>query len=122
MVRCKEFDTEEALQMALEVLQTKGFDGASIRDLVEAMGISRQSLYDSYGEQATLYHGHRPIPVAGARTDRLLHREFSAIEAGPGEILPKRTARLPGDRTIRHKPGGTGCHHPGEPVHPWMIF
>jgi TetR/AcrR family transcriptional repressor of nem operon len=56
MVRCKEFDTEEALQMALEVLQTKGFDGASIRDLVEAMGISRQSLYDSYGEQATLYH------------------------------------------------------------------
>jgi len=56
MVRGKEFDTEEALQKALEVFQTKGFDGASIRDLVEAMGISRQSLYDTYGDKEALYH------------------------------------------------------------------
>jgi TetR/AcrR family transcriptional repressor of nem operon len=56
MVRSKEFDTEEALQKALEVFQAKGFDGASIRDLVEAMGINRQSLYDTYGDKETLYH------------------------------------------------------------------
>lgn len=56
MARSKEFDTEEALQRALEVFQTKGFDGASIQDLVEAMGINRQSLYDTYGDKETLYH------------------------------------------------------------------
>ena len=56
MVRSKAFDPEETLQKALEVFQRKGFDGASIRDLVEAMGINRQSLYDTYGDKETLYH------------------------------------------------------------------
>lgn len=56
MTRPKDFDPEEALQRALEVFQAKGFEGASIQDLVEAMGISRQSLYDTFGDKETLYH------------------------------------------------------------------
>jgi len=32
-----------------------GFDGASMSDLVEAMGIGRQSLYDTFGDKRGLY-------------------------------------------------------------------
>ena len=56
MARPKEFVEEQALQKALETFQAKGFDGTSIQDLVEAMGINRQSLYDTFGDKANLYH------------------------------------------------------------------
>jgi AcrR family transcriptional regulator len=56
MARPKEFVEEQALQEALETFQAKGFDGTSIQDLVEAMGINRQSLYDTFGDKENLYH------------------------------------------------------------------
>jgi len=56
MARPKEFVEEQALQKALVTFQAKGFDGTSIQDLVEAMGINRQSLYDTFGDKENLYH------------------------------------------------------------------
>jgi TetR/AcrR family transcriptional repressor of nem operon len=55
MARQKEFDCEEALQKAMEVFWSRGYEAASIQDLVEHMGINRQSLYDTFGDKHALY-------------------------------------------------------------------
>lgn len=55
MPRPKEFDRDEALHKAMEVFWSRGYEAASIRDLVEHMGINRQSLYDTFGDKHALY-------------------------------------------------------------------
>jgi TetR/AcrR family transcriptional regulator, transcriptional repressor for nem operon len=55
MARPKEFDREQALQQAMEVFWSRGYEAASIRDLVARMGINRQSLYDTFGDKHALY-------------------------------------------------------------------
>ena len=55
MARPKEFDQDQALQKAMEVFWSRGYEAASIRDLVEHMGINRQSLYDTFGDKHALY-------------------------------------------------------------------
>src|ERR1700761_6486460 len=47
--RQKEFDTELVLEEAMKVFWRKGYDGASITDLTDAMGIARPSLYSTFG-------------------------------------------------------------------------
>jgi TetR/AcrR family transcriptional repressor of nem operon len=55
MARHKEFDRDEALHKAMEVFWSRGYEAASIHDLVEHMGINRQSLYDTFGDKHALY-------------------------------------------------------------------
>src|SRR6201986_4496734 len=55
MARHKEFDRDEALQKAMEVFWSRGYEAASIQDLVEHMGINRQSLYDTFGDKHSLF-------------------------------------------------------------------
>ena len=55
MARHKEFDTERALHKAMEVFWSRGFEAASVDDLVKHMGINRQSLYDTFGDKHALY-------------------------------------------------------------------
>ena len=55
MARPKEFDRDAALQAAIGVFWAKGFAGASTEDLTRAMGIGRQSLYDTFGDKKRLY-------------------------------------------------------------------
>jgi AcrR family transcriptional regulator len=55
MGRQKEFDTEVVLEEAMKVFWRKGYDGASITDLTEAMGIARPSLYSTFGTKEELF-------------------------------------------------------------------
>lgn len=55
MARHKEFDRDEALHKAMEVFWARGYEAASVHDLVEHMGINRQSLYDTFGDKHSLY-------------------------------------------------------------------
>ncbi|WP_433934624.1 TetR/AcrR family transcriptional regulator [Sorangium cellulosum] len=55
MARPKEFDRDEALRRSIPVFWEKGFAGTSTEDLVRAMGIGRQSLYDTFGDKRRLF-------------------------------------------------------------------
>jgi len=55
MARNKEFDRDKALDAAIGVFREHGFEGTSTDMLVRAMGIGRQSLYDTYGDKWALY-------------------------------------------------------------------
>ncbi|WP_332817695.1 TetR/AcrR family transcriptional regulator [Sphingopyxis sp.] len=50
-----EFDPEEALAAALLVFWERGYDGASLTALTEAMGINKPSLYARFGNKEALF-------------------------------------------------------------------
>ena len=79
MARHKEFNREEALHKAMEVFWSRGYEAASIQDLVTRMGINRQSLYDTFGDKHALYLQalDRYRRVEGRRLIDLLERPGS---------------------------------------------
>ena len=55
MARPKAFDEQTALAAAMEVFWRVGYERASLDVLLSAMGISKQSLYDTFGDKRALY-------------------------------------------------------------------
>jgi AcrR family transcriptional regulator len=77
--RPRSFDRDAALERAMEVFWKFGFEGASLHDLTEAMGINPPSLYAAFGDKEHLflevvkrYQAERgaACPYADARTAR----------------------------------------------------
>jgi AcrR family transcriptional regulator len=92
--RPREFDTDQALDRALEVFWRKGYEGASISELTEAMGINRPSLYAAFGNKEELFrkaldrYAQGPAayayeafeePTARRVAERLLHGAADAL-------------------------------------------
>jgi TetR/AcrR family transcriptional regulator, transcriptional repressor for nem operon len=55
MARTKDFDENEVLSKAIQLFWHKGYKGTSMQDLVDGLGISRSSLYDTYTDKHTLF-------------------------------------------------------------------
>jgi TetR/AcrR family transcriptional repressor of nem operon len=55
MARTKEFDQEQALDAAMHLFWGRGYEATSIQELVEATGVQRQSLYDTFGSKHELF-------------------------------------------------------------------
>jgi len=55
MARPREFDREAALERATAVFWAKGYASTSTDDLLTAMGIGRQSLYNAFQDKRALY-------------------------------------------------------------------
>ena len=53
--RPRSFDETEALERAIQVYWSKGYDGVTIDDLVAGMGVGRPSLYSVFGDKRALF-------------------------------------------------------------------
>lgn len=74
MVRPKEFVREHALDEAMRVFWTYGFEATSMSDLQRAIGIGRQSLYDTFGDKQTVFAEalQRYIAISKEQSNTLL--------------------------------------------------
>src|SRR5512135_699885 len=81
MSRQKEFDETEVLDHALELFRARGFKHTSFSDLTAELGVSRQSLYDTYGDKQNLYQ---------AALKRYLERGLDAIRRKLDDPAPVR--------------------------------
>jgi len=55
VARPRQFDRDQALLQAINVFCDKGFAAASTDELMQAMGLSRQSMYNTFGDKRQLY-------------------------------------------------------------------
>lgn len=80
--RPKQFNQEEVLQRAMELFWQTGYEAASLPDLLQTMGISRQSLYHTFGSKRRLYisaiEHYRAMQLSQALA--LLERDGSALQ------------------------------------------
>lgn len=86
--RPREFDLDDALAAALRVFWSKGYEGASMVELTEAMGITKPSLYAAFGNKEALFR----------KALDLYEREKMAYV---GQALAKPTAREVAEHLLR---------------------
>jgi TetR/AcrR family transcriptional repressor of nem operon len=55
VARTKEFEPLEALDAAMELFWRKGYEGASMRELLDVMHIGRGSFYGTFGDKHSLF-------------------------------------------------------------------
>ena len=79
MGRPRAFDRDKALDQALHVFWERGYEGTSIADLTEAMGINPPSLYAAFGNKETLFR--EALDRYEARRDEIMAEAFAAPTA-----------------------------------------
>ncbi|WP_280564497.1 TetR/AcrR family transcriptional regulator [Chromohalobacter sp. 48-RD10] len=82
MARPQAFDTQEALHCAMHVFWRKGYEATSLSDLLQATGLSKSSLYATFGSK----HDLMLKAFDKYRTDRQLDmsRMLDVTPARPG--------------------------------------
>ena len=55
MPRVKQFNEEEVLERAMELFWKQGYNGTSMQELVDHLGINRASLYNTFGDKKALF-------------------------------------------------------------------
>ena len=79
--RPRTFDRELALRRAIELFWEQGYEGTSIADLTQAMGIAAPSLYAAFGSKEDLFREAVERYAVDSPTDRALAREPTARAA-----------------------------------------
>ena len=70
MARIKTFDPTSVIDRAMQLFWRQGYEATSVQELVDALGIGRGSLYDTFGDKHTLFL---------ASLDRYSEMVFSAL-------------------------------------------
>lgn len=103
MARPREFDRETVLEKAVELFWAKGFAATSTDDLVTAMGLGRQSLYNAFGGKRRLY-----LEALGAYQQKTVSAHLARLNAPDSPldgVLELLVGLAPADDALR----GLGC-------------
>lgn len=101
--RPREFDRSAALERALEVFWSHGYEGASITDLTGAMGITTPALYGAFTSKAELYREALDLYLAQRSREAWRTMEEERTVRGAVAFLLRESARSFTDP--RHPPG-----------------
>lgn len=104
MGRRREFDTDEALTRALGVFWDRGYEATSIEDLTAATGLSRSSIYSTFGSKRGLFDAVMEHYLEG------IGEILGPLEEGEGGIDDLlRFFEMWRDRTRTDVDGSLGC-------------
>ena len=78
--RPRVFDMDEALEKALKIFWARGYEGTSIAELTETLGVNKPSMYAAFGNKEELFY-------------KALLRYASGPVAFVNEVLKEPTAR-----------------------------
>jgi AcrR family transcriptional regulator len=98
--RPRAFDVDTALEAALRVFWTKGYEGTALSDLTAAMGINRPSIYATFGNKEALFR-------------KALDRYSERMTNYTAEALKEPTARAVAERLMVGTADLLSC--PGNP-------
>lgn len=104
--RPRQFDRDRALHLATQVFWAKGYEGTSLSELQEAMGLSRPSVYAAFGDKDSLF---REAVAYYRRTDGAILLAKLGLEQ-PGSAKKSIAEMLRAYALLFTEPGkGKGC-------------
>jgi AcrR family transcriptional regulator len=95
MARPRSFDLDDAVDRALHLFWSKGYEGTTLGDLTDALGVNRPSLYAAFGSKEDLFR-------------RVLERYAEGPGAGFKAALEAETAREVAHRVMRFHADAAG--------------
>lgn len=99
----KQFDPEIALERAMEVFWKRGYEAASLSELLQNMGIGKKSLYDTFGNKRSLFV--KALEHYAQTVIKSLRQQLSA----PGSPLANLKGTLRELQRIHGMPNSNGC-------------
>jgi AcrR family transcriptional regulator len=85
MARPREFDENLVLDKAMQEFWSKGYEGTSLQDLLNAMGLTKSSLYQAFGSKEALF----AKVVERYRSGHASYRNTALQEATPRRIAER---------------------------------
>jgi AcrR family transcriptional regulator len=119
MGRPREFDTDAALEKAMRLFWAKGYEGTSVADLTETLGISKPSLYAAFGDKQSLFraalerYAAGPAGYVAAALAKPTSREVAEQLLGGAADLQAGSRTPGGCLTVN---GAIACGDEAEPV------
>jgi AcrR family transcriptional regulator len=95
MARPRSFDVDDAIDRALHLFWSKGYEGTTLGDLTDALGVNRPSLYAAFGSKEDLFR-------------RTLERYTEGPGASLRAALEAKTAREVAHRVMRFHADAAG--------------
>ena len=105
MPRSEEFNREHAVRQAMNVFWEKGYNGTSMQDLVDATGLNRSSIYNSFGSKHELYK--TTLEFYQKESGGLFHKALLNAKNPLGAIRLLFESFLP---EILSEEGNRGCY------------
>jgi TetR/AcrR family transcriptional repressor of nem operon len=103
VARPRTFDEAKVLEGAVEAFRESGYDGVSVPELIDRLGICRQSLYSTFGDKRGLYL--KALELWGR------HEVDAKLEllAGPGSPLENVRTLVRGWADLASRCPSEGC-------------
>lgn len=99
----KHFDIDTALEKAIGVFARRGYEAATMSELLAEMGIGKKSLYDTFGNKEALFF------KATGRYARFTYNDIYERLNKPGSPLQNIKQLFNYWKEVNSQPGSCGC-------------